>query len=139
MTYELSFDKARVQFEVVHAALAGEYWSPNIRADVLQRAIANSFVVSAFTGAEQVGFARIVSDEATFAWLCDVWVAQAHRGRGVAKQMLAALVAEPRFQTLRRFALATRDAHTLYAQFGFAAVPDGVWMELRPPASAWQD
>jgi GNAT superfamily N-acetyltransferase len=137
---DLSFDPARLQLEVVHAALAASYWSPKIRKDVLAHAIANSLVVGAFDRADdrQVGFARVVTDRATFAWLCDVWVDEAARGQGVGKRMVAALIEHPALQTLRRWCLATKDAHTLYTRFGFAPVPAERWMELKLDLAAWQ-
>lgn len=138
-TYELSLDPARIQIESVHAALAASYWSPGVRRDVLVEAIRNSLVVGAYETASgrQVGFARVVTDRATFAWLCDVYVDEAHRGAGIAKQMVERLLEDPRLQTLRRWALATRDAHGLYARFGFEPVPAERWMEKRLPPRAW--
>lgn len=139
-SYTISLDPARVQFDRVHTLLAASYWSTNIRRDVLQAAIRNSIVAGAFhepTGA-QVGFARVVTDQATFAWLCDVIVDPAHRGQGLAKSMLRALEADPRLHTLRRWCLATRDAHTLYRSFGYEPVPEGRWMEKRLPIERWQ-
>lgn len=139
-TYTISLDPARVQFDRVHALLTESYWSPRIRADVLRTAIKNSIVAGAFeaeTG-RQVAFARVVTDQATFAWLCDVIVDPAHRGKGLAKRMCRELDADPRLQTLRRWCLATRDAHSLYAQFGFEPVPEGRWMEKRLPVERWQ-
>ncbi len=139
--YELSVDPTRVQLDVVHPALAGSYWSPRIRRDVLASAIRHSVVISVFerATARQVAFARVVTDCATFAWLCDVYVDEPHRGRGLAKRMVATLIEDPRLQTLRRWALATRDAHSLYERFGFTPVPAERWMERRLPSSAWSE
>jgi GNAT superfamily N-acetyltransferase len=137
--YELSFDAARVQLDRVHAVLAASYWSPGIRREVLAKAIESSLVVGAFAvpSGEQVAFARVVTDYATFAWLCDVYVDDAHRGRGLAKRMVGRLVEHPDLQTLRRWCLATRDAHGLYERFGFEPVPAERWMEKRLSSSAW--
>jgi GNAT superfamily N-acetyltransferase len=137
--YDLSLDRTRVQLDVVHPALATSYWSPGIRRSVVAKAIEGSLVVGAYlqVGGRQVGFARAVTDFATFGWLCDVWVDEAHRGRGIAKAMVAALLAHPEVQTLRRWCLATRDAHRLYAEFGFVGVPAERWMELRYPEDRW--
>lgn len=139
--YDLSQDRSRVQIDRVHAALAASYWSPGIRREVIERAIDRSLVVGAYDRAtgEQVAFARVVTDYATFAWLCDVYVEEAHRGAGLGKRMLEALVADPRLQTLRRWCLATRDAHGLYARYGFVPVPAERWMEMRLPESAWRE
>jgi GNAT superfamily N-acetyltransferase len=137
--YDISLDPGRVQLDVVHAALAASYWSPGIRREVLAKAIDHSVVIGAFvrgTG-QQVGFARVVTDCATFAWLCDVYVDPAHGGRGLAKRMVETLIVHPELQTLRRWCLATRDAHGLYERFGFAPIPAERWMEKRLPAAAW--
>jgi GNAT superfamily N-acetyltransferase len=138
-TYDISLDVHRVQIDAVHAALAASYWSPGIRREVLVSAIQNSLVAGAYehsTG-RQVGFARAVTDHATFAWLCDVYVDEPHRGAGVAKRMVGALLEHPGLRTLRRWCLATRDAHGLYEPFGFEPVPADRWMEKRSPQSAW--
>jgi GNAT superfamily N-acetyltransferase len=137
--YEISLDGARVQIDRVHRALAASYWSPGIRREVLVKAVSRSLVVGAYvrgTG-EQVGFARVVTDCATFAWLCDVYVDEAHGKRGLAKAMVRTLVQHPELQTLRRMCLATRDAHSLYEPFGFTPVPAERWMERRLPVAAW--
>ncbi len=141
MDYELSFDAARMQIDVIHGYLRRSYWSPGIRREIVDRAIAGSIVLGVFerTTDAQVAFARVISDCATFAYLCDVFVLEAHRGRGLSKRMMAALLADERFRTVRRWCLATADAHGLYRQFGFGPVPDGRWMELRPPTSAWAE
>jgi GNAT superfamily N-acetyltransferase len=137
--YEISLDAARVQIDLVHPALAASYWSPGIRREVVERAIQNSLVIGGYEVASgrQVAFARVVTDYATFAWLCDVFVDEAHRGRGIAKRMIATLIDDPRLQTLRRWCLATKDAHDVYRPFGFGPVPAERWMEKRLPASAW--
>jgi len=140
MSIEISFDPDRMRIDVIHGFLRESYWSPGIRRDVVECAIANSLVVGAFDTAtgDQVGFARVVTDYASFAWICDVFVIPSHRGRGIAKRMLAALIDHERMRTLRRWCLATKDAHGLYEQFGFKAVRAKRWMEKRLPATAWQ-
>ena len=97
------------------------YWSLGVPLSVVQRAIEHSLCFGAFDGGAQVGFARVVTDRATFAYLADVFVLDSHRGRGVGKALVAEVLAHPDLQGLRRFSLATRDAHGLYAAFGFAA------------------
>jgi GNAT superfamily N-acetyltransferase len=138
--YEVSLDASRVSVDVVHDFLRTSYWSPGIRRDVVERAIGASLVAGAYSlpGGEQVGFARVVTDRATFAWLCDVFVLEAHRRRGLAQRMVRALLGVDDLKTLRRWALATRDAHAVYAALGFVPVDASRWMELRPPASGWQ-
>ena len=131
---ELSFDPSRFDLAAIHAFLASSYWSPGIPRQVLERAIAGSLCIGALRRGEQVGFGRLVTDRATFAYLADVYVLPEHRGQGVARAMLEALLAHPEVQGLRRVMLATRDAHALYAKFGFKALsaPDR-FMELHQP------
>ena len=119
----VSNDKARIDTERVHGWLAGSYWSPGIAREMLERAIAGSHVVGAYDSAGgQIGFARLITDYATFAWLADVWVDEAARGRGVDRAMIRHLRADPTLQGLRRWMLVTRDAHTVYAGEGFGPV-----------------
>jgi GNAT superfamily N-acetyltransferase len=138
-SWTLSTDPKRLELARVHAWLCGSYWSPNIRLDVVERAFANSLVVGAYDehGA-QVGVARAVTDQATFAWLCDVFVDQSWRGRGLAKVMVTTLIDDPRLQTLRRWCLATRDAHEIYRALGFRDIDATKWMELLPAPAHWQ-
>ncbi len=139
--YELSFDSARLHVDRIHAWLASTYWSPKIRRDVVERAIAHSITLGVYlvsTG-DQVAFARVVTDRATFAWLCDVVVDEAHRGRGLGKRIVEATLAHPDCTTLRRFLLATQDAHTLYTRYGFTDVVRGRWLERRNPPTVWSE
>jgi GNAT superfamily N-acetyltransferase len=115
----ISTDPARLDLDVIHGYLARSYWAAGIPREVVARAMANSLCFGAFAGGGQVGFARVVTDRATFAYLCDVFVLESHRGRGVGKRLMAAILAHPDVQGLRRLALFTRDAHGLYRQFGF--------------------
>jgi len=133
-TYEISSDPGRLQLDAIHAFLARSYWSPGVPRAVVARAIAHSLCFGIYAGAEQVGFARVVTDRATFAYLADVYVLEAHRGQGLAARLVAHIQAHPDLQGLRRFLLATRDAHGLYARFGFrpVAAPDRL-MEIRDP------
>ena len=144
--YTLSFDPSRIQLDRVHAWLRASYWSPDIRRDVVERALANSIVVGVYLAAAggpnapvQVGVARAVTDRASFAWICDVYVDEAHRARGIARRMVRALLDHPDLLTLRRFLLATRDAHAVYGALGFnpLAQPDR-WMELKPAGERWK-
>ncbi|HUQ84083.1 MAG TPA: GNAT family N-acetyltransferase, partial [Gemmatimonadaceae bacterium] len=120
--YVVSTDKRRIDVKAVHAFLASSYWSPDIPESVVRRAIAGSICFGIYRGTEQVGFARVISDCATYAYLSDVFVLEAHRGRGLATLMMEVVMAHPSLQGLRRFSLSTRDAHALYRQFGFDAV-----------------
>src|SRR5678815_3908753 len=124
---DISFDPSRLDLDVVYGWLRGSYWSPNIRRDVVERAFANSLVAGAYVDGVQVGVARAATDRATFAWLCDVFVAEPARGRGVATALVRGLIGHPELATLRRWALATRDAHRVYRAFGFAPADPAVW------------
>jgi GNAT superfamily N-acetyltransferase len=120
--YTISTDRSRIDVRAVHAFLSQSYWSPGIPEAVVRRGIAGAICFGIYHGDEQVGFARVITDEATYAYLSDVYVLQAHRGRGLAKWMMEVIMAHPSLQGLRRFSLSTRDAHTLYKQFGFEVV-----------------
>jgi len=115
----LSDDKTQLDIGRIHSWLASSYWSPGIARALVERAIAESHCLGAYRGNEQVAFARMITDHATFAWLADVWVDEAVRGQGIGKRMVAWFLDHPRFQGIRRFALATRDAHGVYASLGF--------------------
>lgn len=117
--YDLTFDPARIDAVAAHAYLTRSYWSPGIALDLVQRAIANSLCVAVWHGDAQVAFARVITDRATFAWLADVHVLEDHRGHGLSKVMVRALLDHPELQGLRRWALSTWDAHDLYRQFGW--------------------
>jgi len=132
--YELSFDPARFDVEAVHAYLSTSYWAAGIPEPVLRKAMENSLCAGAYAGTEQVGFARVVTDRATFAYLADVYVLEEHRGQGLARKLVASLLRHPELHGLRRLMLVTRDAHGLYEKFGFTplAHPTRV-MELHRP------
>jgi GNAT superfamily N-acetyltransferase len=130
----LSDDKARLDVARIHGWLASSYWSPGIARETVERAIAGSHCLGAYRGGEQVGFARMITDHATFAWLADVWVDEGTRGRGLGKQMVGWFLDHPSFQGIRRFALVTRDAHDVYATRGFHPLlrPDRYMERLAP-------
>lgn len=133
-SYEISSDAARLDVDAIHDFLAQSYWSPGIPRSVVERAIANSLCFGAFCEGRQVGFARVITDKATFAYLADVYVLFEHRGQGLAQRLLAEVIGHPELQGLRRMLLFTRDAHSLYAKFGFKplAAPERV-MDLHYP------
>ncbi len=109
-----------VDLDVVHRYLSEEsYWAKGITRELVERSIGHSLPFSAFDGDAQVGFARVITDRTTFAYLADVFVLPSHRGRGIAKLLMEAILAHPELQGLRRWSLVTRDAQSLYAQFGF--------------------
>ncbi len=123
--YRLSFDPSDMQVGAIHAFLTQSYWAENISPATVERAIAGSLCVGIFApGGEQVAFARVVTDRATFAYLADVYVLAAHRGHGLAARMVTALHDHPDLQGLRRWMLATSDAHGLYAALGWTPIDD---------------
>ena len=132
--YEISTDPARLDVDAIHAFLTQSYWSPGIPRATVARAIANSLCFGVFSQGQQVGFARVVTDKTTFAYLCDVYVLETHRGQGLSKQLMCHVVKHPDLQGLRRMMLATRDAHGLYSQYGFTPLgaPDLIMEVLKP-------
>lgn len=132
--YTITSDQQRIDVDAAHAFLGTSYWSPGVPRDVVARAIANSLCFAVLHGDRQIGFARVITDKATFAYLADVYVLQEHRGKGLSKRMLAAIGEHPELQGLRRKVLVTRDAHGLYTQFGFKSLahPDR-FMEIVAP------
>ena len=134
--YEITTDTARMDVPAIHAFLSQTYWSPGIPLGVVQRALANSLCLGVFSGKEQVGFARVISDRATFAYLANVYILEAQRGKGLSRSIMEQVIAHPDLQSLRRMLLATRDAHALHAQYGFKplAAPDRMMEVHRPNA-----
>ena len=120
--YTITTDPARVDLAVVHGFLTTCYWAKGIPLELVRRSIEHSLAFSVYDGDRQVGFARVITDYATFAYLGDVFVLESHRGRGLSKWLMEVVVAHPQLQGFRRWVLLTRDAHGLYRQFGFAAV-----------------
>ena len=133
--YIISTDKARLDVAAIHAYLTRSYWSPGIPKAVVEKAIAGSLCFGLFSEqGNQVGFARAITDGASFAYLADVYVLEEHRGKGLGKWMVETILAHPSLQGLRRILLATRDAHGLYEQYGFKplAKPES-FMEIHRP------
>ncbi len=120
--YTISTDAARIDFAAVHNFLCSSYWAQNIPAEVARRSIENSLCFGLYEAKRQIGFARVVTDHATFAYLCDVFVVEECRGRSLSKWLLETILAHPELQNLRRWLLATADAHELYRKFGFVAL-----------------
>jgi len=135
---ELSDDPARLDVERVHAWLASSYWSPGIERALVERAIAGSHSLGAYRakeqGGEQVGFARAITDHATFAWIADVWIDEPARGAGLGRRMVQWFLDHPDFAGIRRVALVTADAHGVYGGIGFHAPlrPDRYMERLAP-------
>lgn len=132
--YRLCTDRQRIDVVAVHAFLSRSYWAEGISMELVERSIANSLCFALLDGERQVGFARVVTDRATFAYLCDVYVLEEWRGRGLGKWLVEEVKAHPDLQGLRRFVLVTKDAHALYACLGFQTLanPAG-FMEIAVP------
>lgn len=141
----ISTDSAKLDLDVIHEFLSGAYWCKDIPRAVLERAIRNSLCFGVYADGRQVGFARVITDRATFAYIADVFILDSHRGRGFSKFMMAAIKAHPDLRGLRRWSLATRDAHGLYRQFGFTPLnkPErhmeildlAIYRQVRPAAA----
>ena len=131
--YTVSTDPADLDRDAVFRYLHDEaYWSKGVSRETFDRALDNSLNFTALRGSTVVGFARVVTDRATFAWLCDVFVLPEHRGRGVSRRLMDAVMTHPELAGLRNFLLATRDAHGLYEKFGFAPLAEPRrWMVIR--------
>ena len=131
----VSDDRARLDLAVVHRFLAGEsYWAAGIPEALMARAMAHSLCFGLYRGDRQVGFARVVTDRATFGYLCDVFVEKDQRGAGLGKWLVECVLAHPDLQGLRRLALMTRDAHELYKPFGFKPLADATrYLEIHRP------
>lgn len=132
--YRISDNKAELDHNSIHAQLTQTYWSSGIPLAIVSKAIDNSLCFGLYHQNAQVGFARVVSDFATFGYLCDVYVLEAHRGHGLGKWLMQCLQQHPQLQGLRRFMLVTRDAHGLYQQLGFSELANpGRVMEIVVP------
>jgi GNAT superfamily N-acetyltransferase len=132
--FEISTDPARLDVEMVHKFLTNSYWAKGIPLDTVRRSIENSICFGVYQGEQQVGFARIVSDRATFSYLADVFVLPQYRARGLSKWLMECIIGHPDLQGMRRWMLATQDAHGLYAQYGFRMVKQPErWMEIYRP------
>lgn len=132
--YLLTTDRTAIDVGAVHAFLEQSYWTPGVPLEVVQRALAHSLNFGLLRDQQLVGFARVITDYATFAYVADVFVLPEFRGQGLGTWMMSRIVAHPELQGLRRWCLVTRDAHEVYARVGFepTAVPER-WMEKLDP------
>ncbi|MEA2203402.1 MAG: hypothetical protein QOE77_178 [Blastocatellia bacterium] len=133
--YVISDDRTRLDIKVIHAFLSSEsYWAPGRAVETVQRSVDNSLPFGLYHGKDLIGFARVVTDYATFAWIADVFVVTEFRGRGLAKWLVEVILSHPQLQGFRRWVLATKDAHELYRRFGFRELhrPER-WMERPDP------
>jgi len=138
--FEISTDPSRLDLDAVHGYLTRSYWATGIAREKVERSIEGSipfgvYRIGPVEAQSLVGFARVVTDRATFAWLGDVFILEEFQGRGLGKWLVECVIAHPELQGLRRFLLATRDAHGLYAQYGFELVPDGRMMWRKSPGT----
>lgn len=117
--YRICTGHGHTDFAFVHRELSRSYWAEGIPAETVRRAAENSLCINVFEGEKQVAYARVITDKTTFAYLCDVIVDENERGKGIGKMLMAFILKHPELQGLRRFTLATKDAHGLYEKFGF--------------------
>jgi len=132
----ISTDRSKLDLEVIHRFLASSYWAAGIQRATVVRSIENSLCFGVYDNANQIGFARVISDFATYAYIADVFILEPYRERGLGKELMASIIAHPDLQGLRRWSLGTRDAQGLYAQFGFKPVvntPARTVMEIVEP------
>jgi GNAT superfamily N-acetyltransferase len=132
--FVISTDKERIDLGVVHGFLTESYWAWGIPREVVARSVENSVCFGVYGEGKQVGFARVISDYATYAYIADVFVLESYRGHGLGKWLMECIMRHPRLQGLRRWSLATMDAHSLYSKFGFSPLktPER-FMELHNP------
>ena len=122
--YSISDDKNLLQIEIIHSYLKNAYWCKGIPKEIIERSIQGSMCFGIYRNGIQMGFARVISDKATFAYLADVFILEEHRGQGLSKRLMEFIIAHPDLQELRGWFLGTKDAHGLYEQFGFTALPE---------------
>jgi GNAT superfamily N-acetyltransferase len=139
--YEISSERERLDLEVLHRYLEeSSYWAAGIPLPTVRRAVQNSLPFGIYHEGALVGFARVITDYATFAYVGDVFVLEPHRGKGLSRWLMETIVADPRLSDFRRWMLATRDAHGLYAQTGFTPLANVErWMERRPLSGGYGD
>jgi ribosomal protein S18 acetylase RimI-like enzyme len=132
--FSISTDPSRIDVDAIHAYLSRSYWAEGIPMEIVARSVDNSLCFGLFESGRQIGLARVITDRATFAYLCDVYVLEECRDRGLGKWLMETVLQHPDLRNLRRFLLATRDAHGLYDRYGFKVLqnPDR-YMEIRYP------
>jgi GNAT superfamily N-acetyltransferase len=128
--FTISTDLARLDLDAICDFLSRAYWAQDRPRERIERSLANSLVFGVYDGTKQIGLARVVTDFATFAWLCDVFIDEAYRGRDLGKWLMESVLSHPDLQGLRRWLLATRDAQGLYSQFGWTPLKNPErWMQ----------
>jgi len=132
--FSISTDKSKLDLAMIHNFLKNSYWSKDIPIAVVEKSIANSFCFGVYKDNKQVGFARVITDYATFAYLADVFILESYRGQGLGKWLVKSILEHAELQGLRKWLLGTRNAHELYRQYGFQklAIPE-IYMEISNP------
>jgi N-acetylglutamate synthase-like GNAT family acetyltransferase len=132
--YSITTDKTKLDIDFIHQFLTGSYWAEGISKEIVSRSVNGSLCFGVFDGDKQIGFARMVTDKATFAYLADVFIDKAYQGKGLSKWLMQVIMQHPDLQGLRRILLATRDAHGLYKQSGFTQLNNPErWMQIHNP------
>ena len=132
--FTISTDKAKLDVDLIHSFLNGTYWAEGIPKETIRRSIEGSLCFGVFENAKQIGFARMITDKATFAYLADVFIIEEYRGRGLSKWLMDVIMSHPDLQGLRRMILVTKDVHGLYKKFGFVPLINVErWMQKLDP------
>jgi N-acetylglutamate synthase-like GNAT family acetyltransferase len=130
--FSITTDKSKMDIPVIHGFITTSYWAEGIPLETVARAVEGSLCFGVFEGNKQIGVARVITDKATFAYLCDVFIDENYRGRGLGKFLLETILKHESLQGLRRFTLTTKDAHGLYSQYGFAPLSNvDRWMMIQ--------
>ncbi len=132
--FRITTNSEEFDVDYIHNFISHTYWAPNIPIETIRRSIQGSLSFGVFENNRQIGFARVITDHATFAYIADVFIDEAYRGKGLSKWLMEVILKHPSLQGLRRILLATRDAHDLYAKFGFKGLPEpDRWMQIHNP------
>ena len=132
--FTITTEKEKFDIEFIHSFLTRSYWAEGISKEVIKRSIEGAMCFGLFENDKQIGFARMITDKATFAYLADVFIIEEYRGRGLSKWLMEVIMSHPSLQGLRRMMLATKDAHGLYEKFGFTALNNvDRWMQINDP------
>jgi N-acetylglutamate synthase-like GNAT family acetyltransferase len=132
--FTITTEKEKFDVEFIHSFLTRSYWAEGISKEVIKRSIEGALCFGLFENDKQIGFARMITDKATFAYLADVFIIEEYRGRGLSKWLMEVIMSHPSLQGLRRMMLATKDAHGLYEKFGFTALNNvDRWMQINDP------
>ena len=132
--FTISAEREKLDIDVIHTFLTNSYWAEGISKDVIRKSIEGSLCFGIYDDDKQIGFARMITDKATFAYLADVFVIEEYQGRGLSKWLIENIMSHPDLQGLRRMMLATRDAHGLYSKFGFEPLTHAErWMQIDDP------